>query len=78
MSDGLQVESARDEVDIRPLDVSHHHDVHLREEVKREIVVSVAQDRLLNQNHAAASLCCIIIIIKIISSSSHHDYHHHQ
>ena len=46
----------RDEFDVVALDVGNHHDFELAEEVKRELVDSVAQNRLLHQNHVAARL----------------------
>mmetsp|Transcript_644 Transcript_644/g.1633 ORF Transcript_644/g.1633 Transcript_644/m.1633 type:complete len:457 (+) Transcript_644:97-1467(+) len=50
------VERARDEVDVVALDVGDDHDAHLREEVEAQVVVRVAEDRLLDQDHRAASL----------------------
>ena len=45
-----------DELDVLPLDVLDDEDLHLREEVERELVDGVAQDRLLDQQHVAARL----------------------
>ena len=46
----------RDEFDVVAFDVGNHHDFELAEEVKRELVDGVAQNRLLHQNHVAARL----------------------
>mmetsp|Transcript_27810 Transcript_27810/g.65685 ORF Transcript_27810/g.65685 Transcript_27810/m.65685 type:complete len:452 (+) Transcript_27810:162-1517(+) len=44
----------RDEVYVVALDVGDHEDLHLCEEVQREVVDGVAQDTLLHEQHVAA------------------------
>jgi hypothetical protein len=62
VGDGLAAQRARDELNVVALHVRDHHHVHLGQKVQGEVVVGVAQDGLLDEQHVAARLLDLLAL----------------